>query len=83
MSERVEPELLGALADRYGPALLLYARQWCRCPEDAVQEAFVKLARQRRMPEQPGAWLFAAVRNAAISAARAERRRKAREAAVA
>jgi RNA polymerase sigma-70 factor (ECF subfamily) len=69
------PELLGQLIDRHGPALALYARQWCSAPEDVVQEAFLKLAALRTDPDRPGAWLYRAVRNGAISAGRSERRR--------
>jgi DNA-directed RNA polymerase specialized sigma24 family protein len=79
----MEPEALARLVDAHAPALVLYARQWCAAPEDVVQEAFLKLARQRRPPDHPAAWLYRAVRNAAISAARAERRRRRHEAAAA
>jgi len=44
-----------------------------------VQEAFLKLMGQPRLPEQVLPWLFRVVRNRAISAARAERRRRRRE----
>lgn len=79
----IGPELLARLLDEHGPALVLYARQWCRSPEDAVQEAFMELVRQRVAPENLVAWLFRVVRNGAISASRAESRRHRREAAVA
>jgi RNA polymerase sigma-70 factor (ECF subfamily) len=68
-------EQLTELVDRHAAALVLYARQWCAAPEDVVQEAFVKLASQRRWPEQTLAWLYRVVRNGAISAARAAQRR--------
>ena len=48
-----------------------------------MQEAFVKLAAQRRPPDRPAAWLYRVVRNAAVSAGRSERRRRRREAMVA
>jgi RNA polymerase sigma-70 factor (ECF subfamily) len=70
------PELLGRLVDEHAAALVLYARQWCAMPEDVVQEAFLKLVRQRNPPERPVAWLFRVVRNAALSAARAHKRRR-------
>src|SRR5262245_9315903 len=76
----MDPELLGALIDRYSAALVLYARQWCAAPEDVVQEAFMKLVQQREQPLQPGAWLYRVVRNGAISQARAARRRQTHEA---
>jgi RNA polymerase sigma factor (sigma-70 family) len=79
----MDPDHLGYLLDRYLSALVLYARQWCRAPEDVVQEAFIKLARQAEPPLHPVAWLYRAVRNRAISESRAERRRLAHEGKVA
>ncbi len=75
------PELLGRLLDERAAALALYARQWCAAPDDVVQEAFVRLAAQRPVPDDPVAWLYRAVRNAAISTGRAERRRRKHESA--
>jgi RNA polymerase sigma-70 factor (ECF subfamily) len=69
------PEDLGRLVDEHASALVLYARQWCAVAEDVVQEAFVKLFAQGRSPDNPVAWLYRVVRNAAISSARAEQRR--------
>jgi RNA polymerase sigma-70 factor (ECF subfamily) len=77
---RMDSELLGRLIDRFAAALELYARQWCDAPEDVVQEAFVKLASQHVLPREPGAWLFRTVRNGAISAGIACRRRRRHEA---
>ena len=79
----MDPDHLGYLLDRYLGALVLYARQWCRAPEDVVQEAFIKLARQKEPPLHPVAWLYRAVRNRAISEGRSERRRLAHEGKVA
>ncbi len=79
----MEPELLGDLIDRLAAALELYARQWCDSPEDVVQEAFMSLASQPRPPSSPGAWLFRAVRNRAINAGIARRRRLRHEAGAA
>lgn len=76
----MEPELLGSLIDRLAAALELYARQWCDTPEDVVQEAFVKLAGQPEPPQNHDAWLFRAVRNGAINAGIAHRRRRQHEA---
>jgi RNA polymerase sigma-70 factor (ECF subfamily) len=73
---------LAELIDSHATALVLYARQWCAAPEDVVQEAFCKLAASRSWPDDPAAWLFRVVRNAAIDAGRSERRRQLREAAV-
>ena len=75
----MEPELLAQVIDRHSAALVLYARQWCASAEDVVQEALVKLAIQRTMPHNLPAWLFRAVRNGAISAGRAESRRRRHE----
>ena len=74
------PDVLGKLVDDHAAALVLYARQWCAAPEDVVQEAFVKLSLQRPSPDNPLAWLYRVVRNAAVSAARAEHRRRRHEA---
>jgi RNA polymerase sigma-70 factor (ECF subfamily) len=70
------PGVLARLVDEHAAALVLYARQWCDAPEDVVQEAFVKLAGQRQAPDHVLPWLFRVVRNGALSAARAARRRR-------
>jgi RNA polymerase sigma factor (sigma-70 family) len=70
------PLILGRLIDEHAGALMLYARQWCFCPEDVVQEAFVRLASQSSLPDNVVAWLHRVVRNAAVSASRSERRRQ-------
>src|SRR6478672_6465746 len=77
------PEQLGELVDRYAAALVLYARQWCASPEDVVQTAFLKLVRLRTPPENLLPWLYRVVRNGAIDASRAARRRVKYEAAAA
>jgi RNA polymerase sigma factor (sigma-70 family) len=76
------PERLGRLVDAHAAALVLYARQWCAAPEDVVQEAFLKLV-QKAPPGDPVPWLYRVVRNAAVSAGRADRRRRHHEAAAA
>jgi len=76
----MDSELLGSLIDRFADRLGLYARQWCEEAEDVVQEAFVKLAAQTTTPLDPAAWLFRAVRNGAINAGIARRRRRQHEA---
>ena len=72
---------LGRLFDAIAPALVLYARQWSdrQGAEDAVQEAFLSLARQAEPPEHPSAWLYQVVRNGLISSARSRKRSKDRE----
>jgi RNA polymerase sigma-70 factor (ECF subfamily) len=73
------PELLGRLFDRHSAALELYARQFCDCPEDVVQEAFIELSRLGEVPNDSAAWLFIVVRNKAFSALRNAKRRKGHE----
>ena len=65
--------------DAHAAALTLFARQHCGDPEAVVQEAFCKLARSRTAKIDPAAWLYKVVRNGAIDAGKAERRRKRRE----
>lgn len=79
MKNTAGAELVARLFDSHGRALVLYARQLCDDPQDAVQEAFLKLAEQRTPPRQPIAWLFRVVRNEAFMAARANGRRRNRE----
>ncbi|HEV3117336.1 MAG TPA: sigma-70 family RNA polymerase sigma factor [Gemmataceae bacterium] len=73
------PDLLGRLIDEHAAALVLYARQWCAAPEDVVQDAFVKLVRQKQPPDKALSWLYRVVRNAAIDASRAAERRRRHE----
>jgi RNA polymerase sigma-70 factor (ECF subfamily) len=68
------------------PALMLYARQWLddtASAEDVVQEALTSLLAQHPPPHDPIAWMFRAVRNAAIDQARSASRRRRREQVVA
>jgi RNA polymerase sigma-70 factor (ECF subfamily) len=76
---RIAPDDLGRLYRERAPALLLYARQWCACAEDVVQDAFVKLAQQAAAPELPLPWLYRVVRNEALLTARRSARRRRRE----
>ena len=76
-------EPLKRLYDRHASALRLYARTWCRSPDDALQEAMIELASQSEMPSEPVAWLYRAVRFRAINLHRSERRRHEREQVVA
>jgi RNA polymerase sigma-70 factor (ECF subfamily) len=66
-------------------ALLLYARQWLdpASAEDVVQEALVSLLSQKRAPSDAIAWMYRAVRHAAIDHARSRWRRDRRERIVA
>ena len=76
--------LVEAVMDRAN-ALALYARQWVdrSAAEDAVQEALIALLMEKRPPDDPVAWMFRAVRNAAIDQARSASRRRQRERIVA
>lgn len=75
MSEKNDLQGIRTLFRQYAPALALYARQWCRYPEDAVQEAMFDLLRASVAPRDPVAWLFHAVRCRAMNIARSEMRR--------
>jgi RNA polymerase sigma factor (sigma-70 family) len=75
----VDATLIAELLQRHAPALALYASQWTTAADDCVQEALVELARQTAAPDNPTAWLYRVVRNRAINAARASRRRTAHE----
>jgi RNA polymerase sigma-70 factor (ECF subfamily) len=77
------PAEVARLIDTHTAPLVLCARQWCAEPEDVVQEAFVKLARQGRPPTDAVAWLYRVVRNGAINASKMAGRRRRRESAVA
>jgi RNA polymerase sigma factor (sigma-70 family) len=79
----LDSQLLAEFVDRHGAALKLYARQWCVNPDDVVQQALVDLAGSGAVPENPAAWLFAAVRRRAISRGRSDRRRQRHETAAA
>jgi RNA polymerase sigma-70 factor (ECF subfamily) len=75
----MSPTDLARLIDAHGAPLVLYARQWCDAPEDVVQDAFLKLVRLGRPPEDAVAWLYRVVRNGALDAAKMARRRHRRE----
>ena len=73
------PPQLTEWIDAHAAALTLFARQHCGDPEAVVQEAFCKLVRANPSTIDPVAWLYRVVRNGAIDAGKAERRRKKRE----
>jgi RNA polymerase sigma-70 factor (ECF subfamily) len=79
----VTPERLAELLEAHAAALELFASQLSQAPADVVQEAFVELAGQPEVPQNPVGWLYRVVRNRAASEARSARRRKRRESAVA
>ena len=76
---RVDATLIAEMFDRHAAALALYAGQWTAQADDCVQEALVELARQTSAPDNPAAWLYRVVRNRALNASRASRRRMAHE----
>jgi len=65
----MDSEKLSMWYDAYSCQLALYARNWLPedAAQDAVQGAFVSLMGQALMPRDVKAWLFRAVRNAAIT----------------
>lgn len=78
MSNRVSPiaaRQLQALVDSHGRALVLYARQWCSSPDDALQEALIDLSQLPLVPRDPVGWLFKAVRCKALNLSRSQQRR--------
>jgi RNA polymerase sigma-70 factor (ECF subfamily) len=82
MSER---DRVTQLVIERAPRLVLYARQWLdsAAAEDVVQDALAALLVQRSPPNEPIAWMYRAVRNAAIDSAKISARRKRREQTVA
>lgn len=70
------------LVDELGASLVLFARQWCSYPDDALQEALIELIKMDPVPRSPKAWLFRVVRNKAMNLARSERRRNHYESSV-
>jgi RNA polymerase sigma-70 factor (ECF subfamily) len=73
---------LAQLVDELGASLVLFARQWCSCPDDALQEVLIELVKKETVPRSPKAWLFRVVRNKAMNLARSERRRSHYESSV-
>lgn len=84
MTPKLGEQLTQIVAER-AAALVLYARQWLDAAgaDDAVQEALIALLSQRRPPDNPVAWMYRAVRNAAIDQVRSATRRRRREQTVA
>jgi RNA polymerase sigma-70 factor (ECF subfamily) len=55
---------------------VLYARQWCSDPDDAVQEAFLDFTKLETLPDETLAWLYTTVRRKAQNQHRSARRRE-------
>ena len=73
---KVEADSLLRQMTQHAPALQLYARQWCDCAEDVVQESLFQLSRLPTRPDNPLGWLYRVVRNRSISACRSNGRRR-------
>jgi len=68
--------------DRHGRALLLFARQFTSSlaqAEDAMHDGFLRFWKRREQVDEPLAYLYRAVRSAALDQRRAAGRREARE----
>lgn len=76
----ISPAELTKLWRKHARGLGLFARVRCSASaDDLVQEAFLRLAGQSQIPQDPLAWLARTVRNLAIDTARSETRRRRRE----
>lgn len=79
--KQVTPTHLADWYARYGPAMVLYTRQWLDAAEaeDVVHEVFAQLMQQRRPPDAIRPWLYRVARHKALNVARSRRRRAQRE----
>jgi RNA polymerase sigma factor (sigma-70 family) len=75
----IEPQTLQRLWIEHADRLLLVARSIGEPAEDAVQEAFVRLATQEQLPREPLAWLVRVTRNQLLAWRREGSRRRQRE----
>jgi RNA polymerase sigma factor (sigma-70 family) len=75
----IPPETLRQLWIDHSDRLLLVARSMGEPAEDAVQEAFVRLATQSTLPDEPVAWLVRVIRNQIAAWHREGVRRRHRE----
>jgi RNA polymerase sigma factor (sigma-70 family) len=75
----ISPQQLEAIWREHVDRLVLIARSFGGPAEDAVQEAFIKLATQTNPPDDAVAWMVGVVRNQLISWHRAGLRRRKRE----
>lgn len=75
----LDPDKLTAVWDQHADRLLLIARSIGGPAEDAVQEAFVALATQTQLPDDPMAWLVKVTRHRLLQWRRSRLRRRARE----
>ncbi|MEM7166607.1 MAG: RNA polymerase sigma factor [Planctomycetota bacterium] len=81
---RGDRSAFAALVERHEGALLRYATRLSgdsEIAQDAVQEAFLNLARQQGVtPDSPQAWLFRVTRNRALDRIKKEARMRTKEA---
>lgn len=70
---------IAELIDQHAAALRAWLSRRCAWPEDAVQEAFCRLATLDPRPDRPAAWLYQVARNFADKQRVSESRRRARE----
>ncbi len=75
----IDANQLASLWEQHADRLLLVARAWGEYSEDAVQEAFIALALQHSLPQDPLAWLVRTMRNQFLQWHRAGQRRTKRE----
>ncbi|MEO1616298.1 MAG: RNA polymerase sigma factor [Planctomycetota bacterium] len=75
----MKPESLCQIWDQCSERLGVIARGLGEGAEDAMQEAFVELAKQTQLPTDPLAWLVRVMRNRFFDRFRGEQRRKRRE----
>lgn len=78
----IDATSLAEIWDAHADRLLLIARSIGGPAEDAVQEAFISLATQAQLPDDPLAWLVRVTRNRLLQWQRGSRRRRARESVV-
>jgi RNA polymerase sigma factor (sigma-70 family) len=76
---QIDGQQLRQIFTDHAAALALYARQWCRYPDDAVQEALIDLVQQTPPPRDLVAWLFTTTRRHALNQSRSENRRRDRQ----
>lgn len=76
---KTDPNQLIEWYEACGAELRLYALQWhgYQAAEDLVQDAFIKLIKQRQWPDKVRPWLFRVVRNSAVSRLRRQQHDKA------
>lgn len=74
-------DLLSKAWEDCADRLLLIARSFGKLGEDAVQEAFLALSRQPKLPDEPLAWLVKVTRNQVLQWNRSEQRRTKRHVA--